>query len=204
MTSRKDKELRLLAKAAHEFSKKLLGPASATSDQYPFGTFPEELLEKAYELDFFHILLPESLGGMEMGITALCNLLEPICRVDASLGGIIFTSTFAYDLILQAAGLEYVARLLPPDEKVKGFLMAAPVFGNPSDIRPDVEARLPASGHRIHRHGERGDDRRHPGPGGGGYMKDFGQEKRFRDARHIQNLLGGAQMKKLRFLEAVV
>ena len=36
--------------------------------------------------------------------------------------------------------------------------------------------------------------------GGVGYMKDFGQEKRFRDARHIQALLGMVQMKKLRFI----
>jgi alkylation response protein AidB-like acyl-CoA dehydrogenase len=37
--------------------------------------------------------------------------------------------------------------------------------------------------------------------GGVGYMKDFGQEKRFRDARHIQLLLGSAPMKKIRYME---
>jgi len=40
--------------------------------------------------------------------------------------------------------------------------------------------------------------------GGVGYMKDFGQEKRFRDARHIQNLLGAASVKKIGFLQAVI
>lgn len=40
--------------------------------------------------------------------------------------------------------------------------------------------------------------------GGVGYMEDFGQEKRFRDARHIQNLLGAAPMKKVGFLETIV
>ncbi len=40
--------------------------------------------------------------------------------------------------------------------------------------------------------------------GGVGYMKDFGQEKRFRDAGHIQALLGHAQMKKLRFIKKIL
>ncbi|HPJ94960.1 MAG TPA: acyl-CoA dehydrogenase family protein [Deltaproteobacteria bacterium] len=33
--------------------------------------------------------------------------------------------------------------------------------------------------------------------GGNGYMKDYGQEKRYRDARQIQALLGAAPMKKI-------
>ena len=36
--------------------------------------------------------------------------------------------------------------------------------------------------------------------GGAGYMKDFGQEKRFRDAKHIQALLGIAPLKKITLL----
>lgn len=33
--------------------------------------------------------------------------------------------------------------------------------------------------------------------GGNGYMKDYGQEKRFRDARQVQALLGTVPMRKL-------
>ncbi len=40
--------------------------------------------------------------------------------------------------------------------------------------------------------------------GGNGYMKDYGQEKRFRDAKHVQALLGLAPMKKLRIIEAII
>lgn len=40
--------------------------------------------------------------------------------------------------------------------------------------------------------------------GGVGYMKDFGQEKRFRDAKHIQALLGMVPMKKLRFIDRLI
>jgi alkylation response protein AidB-like acyl-CoA dehydrogenase len=40
--------------------------------------------------------------------------------------------------------------------------------------------------------------------GGVGYMKDFGQEKRFRDARHIQSLLGMVPMKKINFIRKML
>ena len=142
MISKKNQELKMLASAADEFSKKMLGPALTSSDQYPFGPFPWQLLEKAYELDFFHPLLPEPLGGMGMGIRALCHLLRPICRVDASFGGIVFTTTFAYDLLMRAAGLAYSAGLPAGDEDVKAFLIAAPVFDNPSDQAPGVSAHF--------------------------------------------------------------
>jgi len=40
--------------------------------------------------------------------------------------------------------------------------------------------------------------------GGNGYMKDYGQEKRFRDAKHVQALLGLAPMRKLGLVNAIV
>ena len=40
--------------------------------------------------------------------------------------------------------------------------------------------------------------------GGAGYMKDFGQEKRFRDAKHIQALFGMTPRKKLKYFESII
>jgi alkylation response protein AidB-like acyl-CoA dehydrogenase len=40
--------------------------------------------------------------------------------------------------------------------------------------------------------------------GGVGYMKDFGQEKRFRDAKHLQALLGMTPMRRLRMIEEMI
>src|SRR5208337_60982 len=37
--------------------------------------------------------------------------------------------------------------------------------------------------------------------GGNGYMKDYGQEKRYRDARQVQALLGLAPLKKLALIK---
>lgn len=40
--------------------------------------------------------------------------------------------------------------------------------------------------------------------GGNGYMKDYGQEKRFRDAKHVQAFLGLAPMRKLGMIKSIV
>jgi alkylation response protein AidB-like acyl-CoA dehydrogenase len=40
--------------------------------------------------------------------------------------------------------------------------------------------------------------------GGNGYMKDYGQEKRFRDAKQVQALLGLSPMRKLRLVSSMV
>ena len=40
--------------------------------------------------------------------------------------------------------------------------------------------------------------------GGNGYMKDYGQEKRFRDAKQVQALLGLVPMRKLNMIGAVI
>lgn len=40
--------------------------------------------------------------------------------------------------------------------------------------------------------------------GGNGYMKDYGQEKRFRDAQHVQALLGLAPMRRLSMINDIL
>ncbi len=40
--------------------------------------------------------------------------------------------------------------------------------------------------------------------GGNGYMKEYHQEKRFRDAQQIQALLGMAPVKRIKFISKIV
>jgi alkylation response protein AidB-like acyl-CoA dehydrogenase len=40
--------------------------------------------------------------------------------------------------------------------------------------------------------------------GGVGYMQDFGQEKRFRDAKHIQACFGLTPLKRIRLLRQII
>lgn len=145
----KEKELKLFEKAASEFAKKQLAPNREENDNYPYGPFFESVVQKAFEVDFFHITLPEALGGMDQGMHALSVVLTNICSEDCSLGGIIFTNAAAQQLLLLAdcAGkLEQIATA----ETVNDFLIGWPVFNNPSEITPRVHAKKVNEGYTLH------------------------------------------------------
>jgi alkylation response protein AidB-like acyl-CoA dehydrogenase len=128
------KELAMLAKAASEFARKQLAPDREENDKYPFGPFFDDALAKAFDVDFFHILLPESMNGMSQGITALGVTLENICQEDSSLGGILFTTAAAQELMM-AAGADDLLKEITRSTDVKQFAIALPVFNNPSEVR---------------------------------------------------------------------
>lgn len=134
MIAGKNKELNLLDKASAEFAKKLLAPEREANDKYPFGPFFDSVLQKAHELEFFHVVLPEDLGGIGHGMTGLCIVLSNICREDASLGGILFTHTAACELMIAAGAQEILKAVASDAENIRKFLVAFPVFNNPSEI----------------------------------------------------------------------
>jgi len=140
MSKASEKELKLLEKAATEFARKELVPNREENDRYPFGPFFDSVLDKAYELDFFHIVLPEEADGMGHGMRALCTILDCICQADSSLGGIIFTSTAAQEVLLAAGENKKLKRIASKAKKITDFLIAFPVFNNPNEIQPAASA----------------------------------------------------------------
>jgi alkylation response protein AidB-like acyl-CoA dehydrogenase len=134
------KELTMLDKAVAEFARKKLFVDRQENDKYPFGPFFDSVLSKAYEVDFFHTMLPEALGGMDQGIHALCAILENVCQVDSSLGGIIFTNAFAQKIMLTANDDILLQSIVSSATDANGFLIAYPVFNNSADVEPDVKA----------------------------------------------------------------
>lgn len=135
------KEIKMMAKAAGEFTARQLTPEREENDKYPFGPFFSNTVLKAFELDFFHLLLPEALNGMQMGVSALAVVLENICRGDSSLGGIIFT-TVAAQQIMQLAGCTDPLKTICASESVNDFLIALPIFNNPAEVKRLADVRL--------------------------------------------------------------
>jgi len=127
-----DKELQMLAKTADEFAKKELAPLVGETDKHPDPDVITDLLQKAFDLDFFHTLLPEDLGGMGMGARALGALLEPICQVDSSFGVLLLANIFSYELML-AAGLHDQVKDMAAADTSTEFLVACPIFDNPTE-----------------------------------------------------------------------
>ncbi len=149
MIPNNDIELKLLDKAAAEFSKKLLAPGREENDKFPYGPFFEPVLDKAYKLDFFHSILPEKYGGMGQGMDSLCIILDQICREDSSLGGIIFTNTASHEILLAAKSSEMLEKLTDSSADVNDFLIAFPVFNDPSDSPPSLQAEKKTDGYML-------------------------------------------------------
>src|SRR4030042_5413303 len=87
---------------AISFAAKELKKNVEEHDRYPFGEFFSGVLEKAYEVGLLGITLPEKYGGTGGGINTLCTVLDQICQVDSSLGGILFTCALSQEIMLQA------------------------------------------------------------------------------------------------------
>lgn len=135
MTTKAKKEQNLLDKASREFASKMLAPEREENDKYPFGPFFDNVLDKAFELDLFHVLLPEEIGGIGYNIDSLCVVLANICQEDSSLGGIIFTNTLAQTLMMTAGDYEALGEITKSSENVKDFLIAYPSMINPSEVK---------------------------------------------------------------------
>lgn len=134
MKSSEETEIKMLEKAASDFAKNELLPDREENDRYPFFPFFKQVLKKAFELDFFHVIVPEKMGGIGQGVRVLSKLLDHICQVDASLGGIIFTTIMAQEILIQSKSFDILEELVDQGNEVDSFLLAFPTFNNPSEI----------------------------------------------------------------------
>lgn len=134
MLCRKDKELKLIQGAAIDFANKELAPNQEENDEFPFGPFFDGILKKAFDLGFFHTILPADMDGMGHTMTGLCVILKNICAADASLGGILFTNAMAQQIMLAAKAGKILKEKCASEQDVNKFLIACPVFNNPSEI----------------------------------------------------------------------
>ncbi|MBW2440096.1 MAG: acyl-CoA dehydrogenase family protein [Deltaproteobacteria bacterium] len=139
MSSREETGIRMLARAAAEFARGELAANRQESDRFPFGPFFSTVLQKAFDLDFFHISLPDSAGGVGMGVDALCVVLEEVCRQDASLGAIVLTHCLAQEILLSAGRTDLIKARADKADEATRFLLACPLFNNPAEIRHVAE-----------------------------------------------------------------
>ncbi len=77
-------EQQLIRDTAREFADKELAPNAGRWDKELH--FPREAIEKAAELGFMGVTIPEEYGGSQLGNVTLCMLLEEINRGCASTG----------------------------------------------------------------------------------------------------------------------
>lgn len=123
---------------AVSFAAKELKKNVEEHDRYPFGEFFSGVLEKAHEVGLLGIVLPEDFGGIGGTISTLCTVLDRICQVDSSLGGIIFTNALSQELLLAAKDEESLKKIFAEARDANAFLAAFPSFSNPDQIKLPV------------------------------------------------------------------
>ena len=114
----------------------------------PFAPFFRKVVDKAHEVGFFSLTLPEELGGGGQGVEALALVLDAVCQADASLGGIIFANALAQEICLQAGEREALA---VPDggQEVREALLAFPAYDDPRHTRATLEAGKKGKGYSL-------------------------------------------------------
>jgi alkylation response protein AidB-like acyl-CoA dehydrogenase len=142
MCATTSEELQMLDSMATEFADSELVEGREECDEFPFKPLKDNALKKASEVGFFSLMLPEEMGGANRSMKALCTVLNEICRVDASLGGIVFTNALAQEVMMNAGALEMIGK---PDaaqgDPQKGLLAFTP-FDNPAETNNYAVARV--------------------------------------------------------------
>ena len=133
-----NKTLKLIDNTTTEFAKKVLAPSRQDNDKYPPSPLFNNIIKKAYDMDLFHVILPESFDGMGLNMRALCTVLSNICEEDSSLGCFIFTHITAQELILLSGENQLLKN--ENTKQIDKFLIAFQIYENPFEIRPDIKA----------------------------------------------------------------
>ena len=127
------------------------------------------------------------MGRLERG-TDLVRALRRVCA-DHSVRTAEIRALGALESV-EICAYEQKNRTYGPARTFKGDLEILSLTGNVSEKQGELALHL-------HITLARDTDNGIQVLGGNGYMKDYGQEKRYRDARQVQALLGAAPMKKI-------
>ena len=138
-------ELKMLDGMARDFAARELVDEREEHDRYPFAPLYEEVLAKALEVGFFNLALPEEAGGSAEPVSALCVVLDEICRADASLGGAIFTQALAQEIAGRAGDEDLRAAACAGNGSLREAVTAFPSYDNPAEAGGRAVAAAPSS-----------------------------------------------------------
>jgi len=109
--------------AAREFAEKLFPDIAQECDREE--KFPKHLWQKACELGFVGVFIPEAYGGAGLGFLEHCLINEEFWRVDAGIAHFILAGTFGSELILLFGTEEQKKKWVPPLVKAQAITGAA-------------------------------------------------------------------------------
>ncbi|MFZ5573434.1 MAG: acyl-CoA dehydrogenase family protein [Thermodesulfobacteriota bacterium] len=136
-------EARLLQGTSREFAQKVLLKLREENDRYPHADLDRSVFETAFGMDFFHLWLPESMGGLDGHIGNLCTILLNIAEVDASMAVAILTNAMSQEILLQAGEHQRIAEWYSRGASLGDALISFSAFANPMETPPAITALEP-------------------------------------------------------------
>ncbi|MDH3744932.1 MAG: acyl-CoA dehydrogenase family protein [Acidobacteriota bacterium] len=125
-------EQQAIRETAREFAKKEIDPIVEEIDEEQ--RFPREVFEKAGELGFLGILVPESLGGSGLGYVEYVLILDELSRVDPAIGlSVAAHNSLCTNHILKFGDEEQRRRWVPglaKGEKIGAWSLTEPGAGS--------------------------------------------------------------------------
>jgi alkylation response protein AidB-like acyl-CoA dehydrogenase len=112
-----------IVKAAREFAEKEFPAVAQEYDREEKA--PKHLWEKACELGFVGVFIPETYGGAGLGYLEHCLINEEFWRVDPGIAHFILAGTFGSEMILLFGTEEQKKKWVPPLVKGKAITGAA-------------------------------------------------------------------------------
>jgi alkylation response protein AidB-like acyl-CoA dehydrogenase len=108
-----------IIKAAREFAEKEFTDVAQEYDREEKS--PKHLRERACELGFVGVFIPEAYGGAGLGYLEHCLINEEFWRVDPGISHFILAGTFGAELILLFGTAEQKKKWIPPVVKGKAI-----------------------------------------------------------------------------------
>lgn len=125
------KEQRDIVKAARKFARGELKEIAHDCDLHEI--FPRDLLQKAADLGFIGVFIPEAYGGAGMGFLEHALILEELWKIDPGLGQALCSVSFGAEEILLFGSEEQKQKYLPglvQGKTIMGFSITEPNAGS--------------------------------------------------------------------------
>jgi acyl-CoA dehydrogenase len=130
---------------AREFTRREIIPVAGTLDEH--GTFPREILEKAWKLGLMNAALPEAYGGPGLSCLSHCLVIEEIAFGCAGVNTSLVCNMLAATPLL-------VAGEDAQKKKYFGSLLEGPIYAAYCCSEPEAGSDVAAMSTKVTRHGD--------------------------------------------------
>ena len=138
VTTNYSEEIEAIRRTAERFAHQDLAPNALERDRYPFTGFDIRVVDAAAAVGFLVPTLPESHGGLGLGLAHLAVILRALAARDASLALLIFVQSLAGRFLAEVfpAGPDF--ELTRPTNAAR--LVGLPVYEDPEELPGGVKA----------------------------------------------------------------